>query len=60
MYYLLETPVGMALFKQNETVALVSKLDYPDIAASIEAVKALGSVSRETELPAYIDRKSVV
>lgn len=53
MHYLLETPVGIALFKKTDHLSLVSKLVYPTCSTAIETVGALNS--RSAEMPAAVD-----
>lgn len=48
MFYLLETPVGVALFRKTEDVAIVDKMLYT---SSTEAAEACGSPA----LPAAVD-----
>ncbi|KAI4291372.1 nucleolar protein 56 [Pancytospora philotis] len=48
MYYLLEAPVGLALFQKTDSVSLVAKMVYKSIAAALETMKSLNG---EGEIP---------
>lgn len=51
LFYLLETPVGLALFKKSDTTTLVSKLAYSTLSGALESVRAMSSPSHPLPAP---------
>lgn len=46
MFYLLETPVGLAIFKKTDQISIVSKMRYPSSNAALEIINSLNSSSQ--------------
>jgi RNA processing factor Prp31 len=51
MFYLLETPVGIAIFKNTEQLSLIAKINYPSNNIAIEMANSMNNIKEPVDIP---------